>query len=209
MVARPNRTAVLIVDMQRAFCAPRGVLARRGRPLAGAAALLPSVNGLIRHARRRGMMILFTRLVIDPRGTPGALASKMRREDGRDRRFARRAPDSALLRTLARRPEDRIIEKSGYDAFHGTALESTLRDAGVSRLVVAGVLTHVCVESSVRSAFERGFEVLVVEDATASDSEEARRHALANVRRSFGRVITLRAFRAAPPRRPPGAPRRR
>ena len=87
-----------------------------------------------------------------------------------------------------------MIDKAGYDPFHNTDLENLLRQQGVRRVVVAGVLTNICVESCVRSAFERGFEVIVIEDATDSYSASAKAASLGSMRRGFASVQSLNDF---------------
>ncbi len=65
-----------------------------------------------------------------------------------------------------------MLRKTRYSAFHGTGLEESLRELGVERVVIAGVMTHLCVESTAREAFIRDFEVVLATDASASASEE-------------------------------------
>ena len=77
------------------------------------------------------------------------------------------------------------MEKSQYDAFYKTSLEERLKDFGANQLVVTGVLTHLCCESTARSAFIRGFEIFFVVDATASYNKQYHLSSLRNLSHGF------------------------
>ena len=89
------------------------------------------------------------------------------------------------------------VEKSQYDAFYGTSLEKLLRDAGVEQLVICGVMTHLCCETSARSAFVRGFKVLFPVDGTATYNEDFHEATLLNLAHGFvipvlvGELLTI------------------
>ena len=78
-----------------------------------------------------------------------------------------------------------VVEKHQYDAFHGTELEKLLRDRGVERVVVTGVATHLCCETTARSAFVRGFEVTFPVDGTATYDEQHHLATLLNLAHGF------------------------
>lgn len=79
----------------------------------------------------------------------------------------------------------RVIEKSQYDAFYQTELEQQLRDWGVCQVVITGVMTHLCCETTARSAFMRGFEVFFVVDATATYNRQFHESSLINLSHGF------------------------
>jgi isochorismate hydrolase len=81
-------------------------------------------------------------------------------------------PDAEILSQLSPNAGEPVIRKTTYDAFVGTDLAQILEDRGIEQVLVTGVLTHMCCETTARSAFCRGFEVYVVADGTASSSEE-------------------------------------
>ncbi|HEX05180.1 MAG TPA: cysteine hydrolase [Bacteroidetes bacterium] len=83
-----------------------------------------------------------------------------------------------------------VIKKSSYDAFLGTDLESRLKDQGISQVVICGVMTHLCVETTARSAFCRGFNVWLPVDATATISEEHHLATLRNLSHGFARMTS-------------------
>jgi nicotinamidase-related amidase len=103
------------------------------------------------------------------------------------------SPDSALLETLGRRPVEPVFRKTTYDGFHGTGLEDWFREKGVRQLLAVGFLTHLCVETTVRSAFVRGLQPLVAADATATVSEEMHVASLRAMHHGFAGVLSSQA----------------
>jgi ureidoacrylate peracid hydrolase len=178
--------------MQNAFLAEGGSLSRRGEQIPHREALLSSVNALVALAHDTGMLVIFTCVTFDPEGQQcSPLQRRLQSQEGRDRDYFRGSFDALLAPLEERRASDMVLEKTSYDPFIGTGLEASLRALGIDRLLIAGVLTNVCVESCARSAFERGFEVIVVEDATATYSMKAAAASLAVIRRSFGSVVSV------------------
>lgn len=157
----PDASALVVLDLQRWFTTPRS---RAFVP--SAPAILPRVNALIaaldnvyatRHLNTpadAGMMAEWWRALI-------------RREDPLSE------PDPRLVSVNAV-----VIEKTQYDAFHGTDLEERLRRRGVETLILCGMMTHLCVETTARAAFVRGFRVVIPVDAVATYNEELQRASL-------------------------------
>ncbi|MBV9581185.1 MAG: cysteine hydrolase [Chloroflexi bacterium] len=115
-----------------------------------------------------------------PQGAPGPLSST----------------PSPILEAVAPQPEDIVLNKLRWDAFHFTELEPILRNLGVQRLIVAGLQTNVCVESTVRSAMMRNFEVAVAEDAVSTDGEDLHFNALNAMRVLYVEVAPWRELMA-------------
>ncbi|MBD3372737.1 MAG: isochorismatase family protein, partial [Candidatus Coatesbacteria bacterium] len=90
-----------------------------------------------------------------------------------------------------------MIEKTQYDAFHGTDLEERLRRRGVETLVICGVMTHLCVETTVRAAFVRGFRVVIPVDAVATYNEELQRASLLTLAHGCAALTTARELAEA------------
>lgn len=110
--------------------------------------------------------------------------------------------DHALLDGIGNRPDDLVVRKRRYDAFHGTGLEAHFRRRGIDEIAVAGVMTNLCVESTVRAAFVRDFRVHVLMDATATASAEMQLASLRNMAFGFAHVRTARDWLdALPPRK--------
>jgi isochorismate hydrolase len=84
-----------------------------------------------------------------------------------------------------------VIEKTQYDAFHRTALEQVLTEQDIRQVVVTGVMTHLCCETTARSAFTRGFEVLFAVDGTATYTEAFHLATLTNLAHGFATLMTI------------------
>src|SRR5689334_15929750 len=161
-------TAVLIIDMQNGFCSQGGSVAgHMGIDADSMRTVILQTKELISAARAAGMPVFFTRQV-----------SRENMRDGTPRMRAAAPPgttpllrgswDAEVIEPLGVRDEDIVVDKNRYDAFLYTDLDAILRGAGLSRLLVAGVTTNLCVESSVRSAEQRGYDVHVAADACAA-----------------------------------------
>ncbi|MBU8920618.1 MAG: cysteine hydrolase [Bacteroidales bacterium] len=155
----PERSALLVLDMQGYFVDP------------GSRALIPSapdivqaVSSLADAFESAGAPTIFTRH-LDVKGEAGMM------ERWWGGLICREDPLSKIWHELELEGRE-VLDKSKYDAFWGTGLDERLRDVGVERLVIAGVMTHLCVETTVRSAFMRDYEVFVPVDATATYNRE-------------------------------------
>ncbi len=168
-----GRVALLALDVQGYFFHPGSPLA-----LPGAAAALERITALTAGFRARGLPVSWSRHV-DREGT------RMLAWWGR----ALRASDAGSALAVEAQG-DVLFEKSTYDAFHDTPLAPWLAQAKVSTLVVCGALTHLCVESTARSAFTRGYRVIVPVDGVVTKSQEHQRAALGSLGHGVAHLVT-------------------
>lgn len=154
-VFSPERSALLVIDMQDYFLSPASHAF-----LPAAPAIIANVRELAAAFRRAARPVFFTRHANSAQDA-GQLAAWWRELLMRDHPLA--AGDATLPA-----PEDALIAKTQYDAFYQTDLESRLKQAGIEQVVITGVATHLCCESTARSAFVRGFAVFVAIDGTAT-----------------------------------------
>lgn len=169
---RPECAALLVLDMQEYF-----LRTDSHAFIPSAPAILPNLQLLITNCHAINRPVIFTRHVNTDEDA-GMLSRWWRDILRAD------SPDSAISPSLDT-SKGLIIQKTQYDAFYNTSLEETLRGRGVEQVVVTGVMTHLCCETSARSAFVRGFEVFFCVDGTAAYSEEAHRSALLNLSHGF------------------------
>ena len=174
----PERTAILVVDMLYDFCDPKGAMC-----LPGAEKLYPIQNNIIRAARTSGMMI-------------GWIVDAHRPGLKRDRELLKRAPHCFedtnginVMEQLDKENEDLIFIKRRYSAFFGTDLDLTLRDNLIDTLIVFGVVTNICVRSTVHDAFFNGYQVIVPKDACAATGPREQESSLYDIATHFG-VVT-------------------
>jgi len=168
----PQRAALLVLDMQAYF-----LDSASHAFVPSARAILPNIQELLCAFTRWGRPVIFTRHT-NTLANAGALARWWRDLLAPD------SPASAILPDLDTTSAV-IIEKHQYDAFYQTELEQILRAADVQQVVVTGVMTHLCCETTARSAFVRGFDVFFVVDGTATYTENFHRAALLNLAHGF------------------------
>jgi ureidoacrylate peracid hydrolase len=161
--------ALLVVDMQNGFCHPEGSFNRIDMGLEGAVEAVRNAAIAVAQARRAGIPVVFTRHLYRPgRADEGralkqnspALAGVDGLETG--------TWDAEVMAELGCGPGDLVVDKVRFDAFQWTSLEPLLRGLGVDELVVCGVVTNICVETTIRSAFMRDFPVIMLADCCAA-----------------------------------------
>ncbi|MEX3634005.1 cysteine hydrolase family protein [Paraburkholderia sp. BR14320] len=171
-----GHTALVVIDMQRDFIEPGGFGAALGNDVSLLSGIVPTVARLLAHARSAGWQVVHTRESHAPdlsdcppakrmRGMPNA---RIGDEGPMGRILVRGEPGNAIIDPLAPIEGELVIDKPGKGAFYATQLGEELSIRGITHLVFAGVTTEVCVQTSMREANDRGYECLLVEDATAS-----------------------------------------
>ncbi|MEF8774473.1 MAG: isochorismatase family cysteine hydrolase [Halobacteriales archaeon] len=196
----PARTALLVVDAQRAFAHRDSPLADRGLDLSGPAESVPRVTALLGTFRDAGAPIAFTRSIRDPRTDDPAVAHDVvpgnHRGDG-DLLWRPGSWEAEYVAGVEPRHDEHEVEKRGYDAFHGTPLDALLRTDGVQTLVVCGFVTDVCVEGTARGAHERGYDVVLAEDACDSYTDERHGQAVDFLASYLGAAASTARIRSA------------
>ncbi|WP_244851611.1 cysteine hydrolase family protein [Caballeronia sp. SL2Y3] len=171
-----SHTALIVIDMQRDFIEPGGFGESLGNDVSLLASIVPTVARLVDHARNEGWLVVHTRESHAPdlsdcpaakrlRGAPQARIGDM---GPMGRILIRGEPGNAIVDELAPVAGELVIDKPGKGAFYATRLGEELAQRGITHLVFAGVTTEVCVQTSMREANDRGYECVLIEDATAS-----------------------------------------
>jgi nicotinamidase-related amidase len=163
--------ALLVVDMQNGFCHPEGSFTRIDMGLEGAAEAVHHAAIAVAQARRAGIPVVFTRHLYRPGRADEGVALKQNSPalagiDG----LEAGTWDAEVVAELGCGPRDLIVDKVRFDAFQWTSLEPLLRGLGVDELVVCGVVTNICVETTIRSAFMRDFPVILLADCCAAQT---------------------------------------
>lgn len=178
---RADRTALIVIDVQRDFLSPDGYFARKGYDPAALRTILPNVTSLVRACREAGMCIVYTRQGYRADMADMTPYEKWRREragmEGTDV-FLRGSPGFELVPELDVRPEDVIVDKTCNGAFTYTDLEHVLHAKGITHLLFTGCTTDVCVHTTLREACDRNFQCLTITDACASGDAYAHEAAL-------------------------------
>lgn len=193
----PGRTALLVVDMQRAFVEPGQAM-----EVPSAREVVPRIQELVAIFREKHLPVIFTEFTYSPAApllvgelhpehrpaAPGAPTGF-----GRPSSSCLEGEDNArVIPELAPRGDELVVRKHYYDGFNGTVLDGALRARGVRTLVVTGTMTDICVLGTVIGAFNREYRLVVVEDAVATLWPEIQRATLDIVRRAYARVLSAK-----------------
>ncbi|MBM3529969.1 MAG: cysteine hydrolase [Alphaproteobacteria bacterium] len=190
MLARnvaPDQAAVVVIDVQNDFCAKGGYYDKTGADISAGAAAVERLVPFIDAARSAGVRVIYARNHYDPVYISETQKARLRRV-GWDIPYCRQGTWGADFYRVQPRPDEIVVTKHRFDAFYGTDLEIVLRANKVRTLIMTGVATNVCVESTLRSAFFRDFEVVVIDDCCAARTAKQHEATLDNVRQFFGMV---------------------
>ncbi|MEB3200584.1 MAG: isochorismatase family cysteine hydrolase [Synechococcaceae cyanobacterium] len=188
-----SRTALLLVDLQEGTC---GLAQAQQRPAFLSLfrqRALPGLQQALACSRRRGHEVIHT-----------VIANLT--ADGRDRSadynrggmgFPPGSFEAGVIPELAPRADELVLPKSSSSPFSSTTLDYLLRNMGITRLVVAGILTDQCIDHTVKDAADRGYAVVCLQDACMAESLE-RHEAALRCFQGYGELITVERFLAAP-----------
>ena len=192
----PRRTALVMIDMQRDFIEPGGFGATLGNDVSLLAPVVPAAAALIEWARRHGLLMVHTKECHRPdladcppaKRTRGQPSLRIGDAGPMGRILIDGEPGADFIEALAPQAGDIVIRKPGKGAFHATDLHGILKDHGITTLVFGGVTTEVCVQTTMREANDRGYECLLVEEATGSYFPEFKQAAIEMIRAQGGIV---------------------
>lgn len=194
----PRSTAIVLIEFQNDFTSPGGVFHDAVKGVMAANGMLANTVRTVRAAREAGATIMHVPISFaagyrELTGTPyGILKGVV--DNGA---FRQGEWGAAIVDVLTPEPGDIVVEgKRGLDAFPSTNLDFILRSKGIRTVAIAGFLTNCCVESTMRSAYERGYEVVTLTDCTATVSAEAQDAALTHTFGMFSHPMGHEAFLA-------------
>jgi ureidoacrylate peracid hydrolase len=198
-LVRPAKSAVVVVDVQNDFCRPEGALGQAGQPTAAAMAMLPNLQRLLAAARATGAPVIFIQTIHEPATDSSAWTWRMAGSVGG---CCRKNTWGAEFTEVGPLPGEPVVIKHRYSAFINTRLDSVLRTLKVENLIMTGVSTNVCVESTARQGFMLDYNIVFLSDCTAAYSPEEHEGSLYNMRTHFGVVAAaddvIAAWNAAP-----------
>jgi len=172
----PDRTAVVMIDMQRDFLEPGGFGDSLGNDLSQLAKVIPPCRALLAGARANGMLVIHTREGHRPdlsdappaKIERGAPSMRIGDPGPMGRILIRGEPGQDIIQELYPQPGEPVIDKPGKGAFYATDLHAILHYRGIDVLIVFGVTTEVCVHTTVRDANDRGYRCIVPSDCCGS-----------------------------------------
>jgi ureidoacrylate peracid hydrolase len=202
-----DETALIVVDMQNAYASAGGYLDLAGFDIGGAARVIDETAKVLAVARAAGMAIVYFQNGWDPdyreAGGPGspnwhksnALKTMRARPELEGKLLARGGWDYDLVEALAPQAGDLVLPKPRYSGFFNSQLDSQLRARGIRNIVLVGIATNVCVESTLRDGFFLEYFGIMLEDATHQAGPAFLQQAsVYNVEKFFGWVSTVADF---------------
>jgi ureidoacrylate peracid hydrolase len=192
----PRHAALLLVDMQNDFCAEGGAMHREGRDLTLVKNMIPRLERLLEAARAAKVPRVWIRNVYNT--APNHYLSEVwleqanRRRNGAYVQYPVCEPGAwnGDFHQVKPRPDEAIVTKHRYGAFEGTDLDLILRSRGIRSVIMTGVATNVCVETTARQAFLRDYYVVFSSDCSATFSQAQHDAALFNIDQFFGQVAS-------------------
>lgn len=176
----PTTTALVLIEYQNEFTTEGGVLHGAVAPVMDETKMLANTVELVGALRKKGVTIMHAPITFAPgygeltRHPYGILKGVV---DGNA--FVKGTWGAAICDPLAPQDGDIVVEgKRGLDTFASTNLDFILRSKGIKTVIIGGFLTNCCVESTMRTAYEHGFEVVTLSDCVAATSKEAHANAL-------------------------------
>ena len=175
----PARTAVIVVDMENDFAAKGGMFDRAGVDISGAQKAIAPTAKVLAAARQARIKIIYLKMGyrddLSDLGTPDSVnrtrhlkfgvGQKIRAPDGRESRMLIRDTwDTEIVPELKPQPNDVVLYKTRFSGFYQTDLDATLKKLGIKYLIVTGVTTSICVESTVRDAMFRDYLCVLLKD---------------------------------------------
>jgi len=189
----PKTTALINVDIQNCFVQDSPVAAP------GGAAIIPRINKLAEAVRRSGGLVIHTAHVVRPDGSTTGVMGEFNAAIKAG--LLHKGRHSAELhRSLELTDSDLLVEKPRYGAFYGTDIELILRNRGIETVIVTGITTNVCCETTAREANMRDFQVFFISDGTATfdlpdvTAEQIQKAVCATLQMAFAQVETTESM---------------
>lgn len=193
---RPEYTAILLVDVQNDFCAEGGAMHKEGRDVTAVKAMVTRLGRLVEAARAAKVRCVWIRNTYNTASnwylSEVWLEQAKRRRNGAyiDYPVCGDGEWGREFYQIQPRPDEAIVTKHRYGAFESTDLDLVLRSMGIRTVIMTGVATNVCVETTARQAFLKDYYVVFTNDCTATYSQASHEATLFNIDQYFGQVVS-------------------
>lgn len=185
LILNPKKSALLVIDMQNDFLNPKSPAYTEN-----AKYIIPNLKKLIKTARRNKIPVIFTAHCHQDPKIDGGMTAEWWPEIRNRSTLVAGSKGAEIIDELKPLNKEKIIYKHRYSAFYNTDLEIYLRGLGVTDLIITGIMTGICVESTARDAFFRDFRVFVVGDATAAGEQKLHINSLKILAYAFAYITT-------------------
>lgn len=185
----PRWAALLVVDVQNDFVSSKGSAAQRGEDVNSAQAMVPRLVRLIEEARRVSLPVIYIKTTHGEwTDTPSWIYRKSQQSALNTCREG--SWGAEFYDGISPLSQERVVIKHRYSAFINTDLNTVLKAKGIESVLVTGVATNVCVETTARDAYMFDYYVTMVEDCSAAYDPKMHETTLENIRRHFGLVAS-------------------
>ncbi|MBI4565602.1 MAG: cysteine hydrolase [Planctomycetes bacterium] len=192
-----TRPVLMIIDMQNGFCHPAGSFSKFGFNVAAYRAVIPKVRELKEFSRSKRLPVYYSKAIREASGID-CLDKVHRILPASRRERIQKVPlcirgtwDADIIDELRPEADDYIVEKRRDSVFQDTEVDLWLRALRLNTLILCGVDTYICVESTLRDAFNRGYDIVLAEDAVASTRPDLHRATIEGVRDAFGLAMPV------------------
>ena len=192
--------ALLVIDMQNGFVSRGGSYDLMGLNISKYSDVVPALKQLIGFCRKVKIPIFYSQAVREESGIDLLTRSHRILPKSREERIKRRpicirgSWDAEIVEELKPNFDDHVVIKRRDSVFQDTEVEVWLRSLGIDSIIFAGIDTSICVESSLRDAFNHGYDIILISDATASNNLNHYNSTLDNIRNYYGLVMNLNEF---------------
>ena len=185
----PEYAALIVVDVQNDFVSPQGSAGKRGEDVSAAMAMIPNLTGLIDAARKIGLTVVYIRTTHSEWTDAPSWIYRSTQKSGlstcREGTWGAEFYDG-----IAPLPSERVVIKHRYSAFINTDLNTVLKARNIQSVLICGVATNVCVETTARDAYMYDYYVTMIDDCSAAYEAKLHLGTLDNMRRHFGMVAS-------------------
>ena len=185
----PRYAALIVVDVQNDFVSPEGSAGKRGDDVGAAIAMIPNLTRLIDQARKVGLTIVYIRTTHSEWTDTASWIYRTSQKSGLS--TCREGTWGAdFYDGIVPLPSERVVIKHRYSAFINTDLNTVLKARGIQSILVCGVATNVCVETTARDGYMYDYYVTMIDDCSAAYDAKLHMSTLENIRRHFGLVAS-------------------
>jgi ureidoacrylate peracid hydrolase len=185
----PKQAALIVVDVLNDLCHPRGVAGLQGLDLAMVPGVVEHLRCFIAEARRVGLPIIFVRTHHGQWTDSDTWLGRHRIPPRENVPICVEGSWGCDWYEIIPEPADRVVTKHRFSAFIGTDLDQVLRARGIRTVLISGIGTSVCVESTARMAYQLDYEVVFLADCCAAYSARVHEGTLRNIAAHFGDVV--------------------
>jgi ureidoacrylate peracid hydrolase len=192
--------ALLVVDVQNGFISKGGSYDLLGMDTSSYRQVVPRIKELIDLCRENSIPVFYTQAVRESSGIDLLTKTHKILPKSREERIMKKPIcvrgtwDADIVAEVAPQPGDHVVIKRRDSAFHDTEIKVWLSSLGIDTLIFSGIDTSICVETSLRDAFNLGYDVVLISDATVSNNRKHYESTIDNIKDYYGLVMNLTEF---------------